>query len=216
MRTKRCALVVLLGLAAAPALAEDHAIGIRAGLLGIGVEYAYRLTDRLSIRGGLNGSGLDFDETDSGIDYRFNLDFDSLAVGVDVYPRKNVFRLSGGLLRNNSSLSATSVPGQSFTIGGTVYQPSDVGTLRGSIGFDGTAPYLSLGWDWFHKKKVGFALELGVVDQGPPDVSLRADGPIATDPGFMADIAAEEVELRDSLDNLDVYPFAMLGIVIRF
>jgi hypothetical protein len=209
-------LIVGLGLLSAPALAEDHAIGVRAGLLGVGVEYAYRLTDRLSIRGGLNGSGVDFDESDAGIDYRFNLDFDSLAVGVDFYPTKGKFRVSGGLLKNDSSLSATALAGSSFDIGDNTYLPSDVGTLRGSVGFDSVAPYVSIGWDWLHQKKVGLALELGVVDQGSPSVSLTADGPIAGDPGFMADIAAEEADLRDSLNGLNVYPFAMFGVVIRF
>jgi hypothetical protein len=209
-------LMVLAAAASSPAWAEDHAVGIRAGLLGIGVEYAYRLSDRISIRGGLNGSGLDFDDTEAGIDYSFDLDFDSVAVGVDVYPLKGAFRVSAGLLRNDSSLAATSRATESITIGDTVYQPADVGTVRGSVGFDGTAPYVGIGWDWLREKKVGLTLELGVVKQGAPGVSLTADGPIADDPGFAEDLAVEESELEGALGDFDAYPYAMFGLALRF
>ena len=45
---------------------------------------------------------------------------------------------------------------------------------------------------------------------------MRADGPIASDPQFMDDLAAETLELQQSLDDLDVYPYAMFGVVVRF
>lgn len=209
-------LIVLASAASAPAAAEDHAVGVRVGLLGVGVEYAHRLSDRISVRGGVNGSGLDYDATESGIDYRFDLDFDSIAAGVDVYPLKGAFRVSAGLLRNDSSLSATSTATDSVTVGDREYPPEDIGTLRGSVGFGNTAPYVGVGWDWLREKKLGMALELGFVKQGSPDVSLTADGPIADDPAFAEDLAAERAELESSLDKLDLYPYLMLGLVVRF
>ena len=207
------------GLAAvpSPALAEDHAVGARVGLLGLGIEYTYRISDRLAVRGGLNGSGLDFDETESGIDYGFDLDFDSVAFGVDFHPFRGAFRVSGGVLQNDSSLSAVSRDSSTFTVGDTVYTAAEVGTLYGRIGFDdSTAPYLGLGFDWLRQKKVGLTLDFGLLEQGSPLVTLRADGPIADEEAFAADLAAEEAELNASLDDLDVWPFAMFGIVVRF
>lgn len=198
------------------AAAQDHAIGARVGLLGLGVEYSYRLSERIVLRTGLNGSGFSFEETESGIDYDFDLDFDSLSVGVDVHPFTGAFRVSGGFLKNDSSLAAASLPTGSYTVDDTSYPADQVGTLRGRIGFDNTAPWVSVGWDFLHDKAVGLSFELGVVKQGTPTVRLSADGPIATDPDFAADLAAEQAELQASLDDLDVYPYAMIGAVFRF
>jgi len=210
------ALTIALMLFGTSARAEDHAIGARMGLLGIGVEYSYKINERLIVRGGLNGSGLDFDETESGIDYAFDLDFDSMAIGVDFHPFTGAFRVSGGFLKNDNALTAVGQLTSSVTIGNDTYDPNDVGTLSGSVGFDSTAPYLAVGWDFLHDKKVGMSFELGLVKQGAPVVSLSASGPIASDPDFMDDIEAERAELESDLDDLDVYPFAMLGLVVRF
>jgi hypothetical protein len=207
---------VLFGVFQPTARAENHAIGARIGFLGIGVDYAYRATERIAIRVGLNGSGISFDETESGIAYAFDLDFDSAVIGIDIHPMKGKFRFSTGVLKNDSSLSATAEATQSITIGDTVYQAAAVGNLTGRVGFDGSAPFLGFGWDWRPEKRVGIALDFGVVSQGAPIVSLRADGPIADDPAFVADLAAEQAELQQSLDDLDVYPFATFGIVARF
>jgi hypothetical protein len=197
-------------------MAENHSIGARVGLLGLGVEYSYRLSDRLTVRGGLNGSGFSFNESESDIDYSFDLDFDSVYAGIDVHPLKGKFRVSVGALRNDSGLSATSLLTQTLTIGGTTYQAADVGTLVGRVGFDSTAPYLGFGWDWLRNKKVGVALDVGMLSQGSPVVALGATGPIANDPGFISDLATERAELQQELDDLDLYPYAMFGLVVRF
>jgi hypothetical protein len=196
--------------------ARDHAVGLKAGLLGIGIDYSYRFSDRLGLRLGINGSGVSYDDTESGIEYDFDLDFDSLAVGIDVHPAKGAFRLSFGLLQNDSSISAIGIGTGTYTIGDTVYTGAEVGTLRGAVGFDGTAPFAGLGWDFRQGKRLGLALDFGVVDQGAPLVTLSADGPIASDPDFLADLAAEQAELQESLDDLDLYPFASFGFVFRF
>ncbi len=214
---RRLFAILLLGaIPAIPVLAQDHAIGARAGLLGLGLEYSYRVTDRVVVRGGLNMSGLSFEETESGIDYDFDLDFDSMAIGVDVHPLSGAFRVSAGLLRNDSALLARALPDATYTIDDMTYPAALVGTLSGRVGFDNTAPFVAVGWDFFRERKVGMSFELGVVDQGAPLVSLNASGPIASDPGFQADLEAERAEFQAELDDLDLYPFAMIGVVVRF
>jgi hypothetical protein len=198
------------------AAAEDHTIGGRVGLLGVGVEYSYRLNDRIVFRGGLNRSGLSFDETESGIDYTFDLDFDTLYAGVDVHPLKGKFRVSVGAMQNDNGLSATGLLSGTVEVGDSTYQASDIGTLYGGIGFDSVAPYFGFGFDWLHDKKVGLALDIGVLRQGSPRVTLGATGPISADPGFQSDVATERAELQQSLDDFDLYPYAMLGFVVRF
>ena len=198
------------------ALAEGHAIGARVGMLGAGIEYAYPLGERLVIRGGINGSGYSFDQSESGIDYEFELDWDSISVAVDFHPTQGPMRISGGLMKNDNGLSALSSISNDVTVGGTTYTPAEVGTITAAAGFDSTAPFLGIGWDWSRTTRFGVALDLGIVSQGSPQVSLSADGSLVGNPVFDADLAAEEVELQDSLSDLDLIPFATFGVVFRF
>lgn len=210
-------LIGLLALAAAPAAAQDHAVAGRLGVTGLGVEYTYDVSDRLSLRAGLNGSSIGFDAEESGIDYEFDFTFDSLALGVDYHPFGTPLRLSGGVLRNDNELTAVSRVSEPVTVGGTTYTPEEIGTLRATVGFDDTAPYAGIGWDWSRdRRRLGMSLDLGVVSQGSPVASLRAEGGLAEDPQFADDIRAEQQELERSLEDFDVVPFVSLGLVFRF
>lgn len=215
---KLTGLIAVLSLASGTAVAENHAVGAKIGFLGLGLEYSYRLSDFIAIRGGLNGSGYSFDETESGVNYDFDLDFDSLSVGVDVHPMRGAFRVSAGFLQNDSALTLLGQPaGGTYEIDGIDYDAADVGQLIGRIGFDSTAPFVGIGWDWLHNKKVGMTLELGVVDQGAPLVSLDAVGGLLEgDADFEADLSAEQGELNAEVDDLDLYPYASFGVVVRF
>jgi hypothetical protein len=204
-------------LPAAGAWAGDNAIGIKAGALGLGVEYTRNFSDRWSVRGGLNGSQLGFDGQESGIDYKFDFTWDSLAIGVDLHPFKSPFRLSAGILRNDNGLKGESRPTSNVTVGNNSYTPAQVGVLTTTVGFKQTSPFLGLGWDWSRKKKhFGMSFDLGVLDQGSPQVALRGSGTLLGDPAFQADIAREQAQLHDSLSNLDLLPYVTVGFVIRF
>lgn len=217
MKAQFLSFLCLLGLATtAQAQAQDHAIAAKLGLLGIGVEYTYSVNELISIRGSLYGSSYTFDESKSDIDYSLELDFDSLAIGVDFHPTNSPLRLSVGLLRNDNGIFAQNNPTQSFDIGGTTYTAAEVGTLRAGVGFDSTAPYASIGWDWSRSKSFGVSFDLGVISQGSPSVSLTADGLIISDPQFADDIATERAQLQADLDDFDLYPFAALGLNFRF
>jgi hypothetical protein len=210
---------VLAGLCLLPGavLAADNAIGIKAGALGLGVEYTRNLTDRWAVRGGVNGSQVGFDGEESGIDYQFDFVWDSVAVGVDLHPLKSSFRLSAGLLHDNNGLKGESRPSSNVTIGNSTYTPAQVGVLTTTVGFKKTAPFLGLGWDWSRKRRhFGMSLDLGVLDQGSPRVALRGSGTLLGDPAFQADIAREQAELRDSLSDFDLLPYLTVGFVIRF
>lgn len=211
-------LPLLLVLPAANGRAEGHAVAIKLGALGLGAEYTYQLNDRVAFRGGLYGSQLGFDADESGIRYEFDVVWDSVAAGVDFHPLKTALRLSAGVLRNDNGLRALSRPAGNTTIGGSTYTPSEIGTLTGRVGFDKTAPFAGIGWDWSRDKRLfGMSLDIGLLDQGQPTVSLRGTGSLLGDPAFQQDIAAEEAELRDSLGgDLDVVPYLTVGFVFRF
>ena len=214
----RSPVIACLAFSMTPSIAhaEDHSIGAKIGMLGLGVEYAYHVSERLAVRGGIYGASYTFDDTQSDIDYELDLELDSIAVGVDFHPTKGALRLSVGALSNSNGIAAQSNPTQSFTIGGTTYDASDVGTLRAEIGFDSVAPFFGIGWDFARTKRVGVTLDFGIISQGSPKARLSADGPILGDPQFADDLALEERELQDSLDDFDLYPFASLGFAVRF
>ena len=200
---RKCLMVCALAGSSSVALADGQAIGLKAGALGLGVEYTYELTDRIALRGGLNGSKLGFDDVRSGIDYNFDLVWDSLSVGVDFHPLKRAFRVSGGFLHNQNRLDAVSTPAADVEIGNTTYTPAEVGTLSGRVAFRRTAPFVGVGWDWSRKRRrhFGMSLDLGVLDQGSPRVSLEGSGTLLGDAAFEADLAAERADL--ALDPAD-------------
>jgi hypothetical protein len=209
-------LTALLLLGQSPAHAEGHAVGLKLGALGLGVEYTHDFNERLAVRAGLNGSRFGFDQEESGINYDFDLVWDSISVAVDFHPLTSPFRLSLGVLDNDNRLEAVSRPTQNVTVGDTVYTPAQVGALVGRVGFNSIAPFLGVGWDWSRDKHFGVSLDVGIVDQGSADVSLRGTGSLLGNPSFQQDIDAEEAELRDSLDGYDTAPYATLGFVFRF
>lgn len=205
-----------LSLLAGTALAEGHAVAAKGGLLGLGVEYAFSPTDLVSVRFGLNGSQIGFDAEESGIEYEFDFVWDSISAAVDVHPLRGAWRVTAGVLRSDNRLEAVGQSAGIVDVGGTPYTPDELGRLTGRVEFDDTAPFASVGWDWSKGKRFGVSLDLGVVQQGTPMVSLVASGPITSQPGFEDDIERERDELQDSLDDFDVLPFASLGLVFRF
>src|SRR5688572_24943480 len=114
---------LLIAFPAGTALAQDHAIGAKLGSLGLGAEYTYAFNERLAIRAAIFGSQFGFDEERSGIDYEFDLVWDSLSVGVDFHPLQSPFRLSFGALKNDNGLRAVSRPTSNVEIGDTLYTP---------------------------------------------------------------------------------------------
>ena len=59
-------------------------------------------------------------------------------------------------------------------------------------------------------------LVCGIAFADTPDVVLRATGTSAGDPAFQADLAKEERDIRDDLDDLEIYPVISVGLFFRF
>lgn len=212
----RVVLTIALAVAGVEANAQDHAVTAKLGMLGLGVEYTFSVSDRFAVRGGLYGSSFSFNDSRSEIQYDFEVDWDSISIALDYHPRTGPFRLTVGVLPNDNGLSATGIASRNVTIGGTTYTPSEAGRLQAEMGFDKVAPFVGLGWDWSRSKRFGVALDIGVLSQGSPEVALSADGTLFGDPLFQAELAEEEAELEHSLRHLDLFPFAILGAVFRF
>jgi hypothetical protein len=208
--------VALLALPAPIALADGQAVGLKLGALGLGAEYTHELTDRIAVRGGLYGSQLGVDVEESGIRYEADVVWDSIVAGIDFHPLKSALRLSAGLIKNDNALELVSRPTAPQTIGDTTYTPAQIGALEGAVGFDGTASFVGLGWDWSRDKRLfGMSFDLGIVDQGDPTVVLRGNGTLLGDPSFQQDIDAEAAQLESEIEA-DLVPFLSVGFQFRF
>lgn len=210
------ALTALLG---APQVgAEGLAVTAKAGTLGLGLEFSGGFNSYLNARAGINYFDYDFSEEYENIEYDMELELRSAAGLLDWHPAGGSFRLTSGMLFNENELAAEAKPDGTYEIGDTEYPAALVGDLTGDIDFDAYAPYVGLGWATEHGSDGGFGLsvDLGVAYQGSPDVELAASGPISVDPGFQADLAAEQKALADDLEDYKYYPVVAVGFNYRF
>lgn len=198
--------------------ASDFTVGVKASTLGFGVEGAYSLNGYFGARAGLNYFTYSYDGSTDDIDYDFDYESKSVSALLDLHPFKGSFRLTAGILFNGNELDAKATSSATYDIGDTTYIGSQVGQLTGNIEYSKVAPYVGLGWDTSFGKNSGwgFIFEVGALYQGAPDVSVTADGPIAGDAAFQANLELEKNDLEDELDNYKIFPVIAIGVSYRF
>jgi len=201
------------------AAAEDQFwFGVKAGTLGYGGEVSWRPIEWVDVRAGVNFYDYD-DSTDyAGIDYDGTLALDSYYLTGNFHFPLSPFRLTVGAYQNNNELQLVSQDAASYLIGSNPapYTPAEVGTLRAVGSFDSVAPYFGAGFDFDLLDRLGLSLDFGVLWQGEPTVAMSADGQLASDPAFLADLNAEIAELQNDVDNLKAYPVVSLGVNFNF
>ena len=214
------AVIAVTALGAEAVSAADRAVALSFGTTGFTLEASALLNEKVAVRAGGSLFGANVTREESDLEFDADLKLRSLAGYLDFHPSGGAFRLSGGLVYNKKRVEATAVPtGGTFELDDVTYQASEVGTLSG-VGRIGTrtwAPYLGLGFGSPRgDARVFFALDLGVIFQGPPKIELSATGPLASDAGFQADLKAEEDDANDELEPFKYYPVLSIGIGVRF
>jgi hypothetical protein len=121
-------------------------------------------------------------------------------------------------LWNGNKIDMEARPMTSYIIGDSTYTPSQVGNLKGNIDFNSVAPYAGLGWGNAASKssKWGLTLDVGVIYQGTPDITLSADGSLSSNAAFLAELEKERQRLEDSFNEYKYYPVVSFGIYYRF
>jgi hypothetical protein len=190
----------------------------KAGTLGLGGELATGITSDINARVGLNTLDYDFNKEYDDVEYDTELDFSSFSALIDWHIFGDSFRITGGLLSLDHKLNLDATPMVSQEIGDNVYTPSDIGTLSGRAKMDGVAPYIGIGWGnpLDRSRRWGLYCDLGVAFADAPDVSLSANGALASDPTFQADLAKEKDKIKDDLEPFRFYPVLSLGLYFRF
>lgn len=201
----------------APANADEwnNEITLRAGTLGPGIEYSRRINDYVSVAASWHGAKYSYQETLDEIDYDLGLKLSTTAASVTLRPFGGATRITAGLINNGNGLTVSAVGQGSYEIGDEIYSASEVGQLSGSVTFDKRAAYAGIGWD-LGGERTALTVDIGVMFQNSPTLSLSADGLAAQDPEFMAELAKARSDAQSDLDAFTHYPVIAIGLRRRF
>ncbi len=191
--------------------AEDLGVGVgvRAGLLGAGVEVAKSINENIAVRLGVNSFSQSADQDIDGTRYDAEMDFSSTALMVDWFPFAGSFHLTAGYLSSANELSGSATPAVGTDIGGYTTVGGEKMTTTVELG---SGPYFGLGWGNVPAKGFGISLEAGVVQMGTPDVSLTVTGT----PVPQSNIDQEVDNMTKDLDGFELYPVVALGVSYGF
>jgi len=211
-------LAAVLSALTLPAYADTTVNG-KLSTLGMGLEAAFPITQSVDGRIGLNTFKYSINKTSTSngvnTDYKGDLNLGSLEALADWHPFSGSFRLSGGLVYNNNSLSMTALPGAGSTvnIGGTTYNLGAGESVNASIDFNKVAPYLGIGWGRTPENTgFSFTSDIGVLFQGSPKTSVTTNIPGVAP----ADINTANSDLNNSVSSFKVYPVISFGMGYTF
>ncbi len=209
---------IIVTMTAPISFAEGLAISAKSGTLGVGGDLTIGLFEGINTRIGASGLSLDFDENYSGIDYDVGLDLFAYSGLIDWYPFGDDFHISGGVVINRTDIDLSATSNASITINGQSYSAAEAGQIDGAIDFDEIAPYVGIGWGNALNKQetIGFMLDLGVAFIGSPKAELTGSGTLAGDPTFQANLAAEQRDIQDEIDDYKIYPVISFCLYFRF
>lgn len=194
---------------------DNFALGINAGTIGFGLNGTFKVNDKFNVRAMYSS----FDDTDtqieSGISYNFSYDIDFTSVLLDWHPVVDSgFRVSLGLADSGINVTGTAnANGGTYTIGNTTYTSAAAGSVNASVDYDSVSPYVGIGWGNALRKdgSITFSADLGVIALDQPTVDITATGAVAA-----VDLSQEETELRNSLDDFELYPVVNFSLQYKF
>ena len=211
---------------AAAAATPDLAVAVRAGTPGVGLDLDLGLSPSFGLRVGFAGFNINHTVNTSDVDYDGRLKLRTVTGLLDWYVFQGAFHLTAGVAGNGTKLDVVGQPSQgSYTINGTTYSSSQLGSLSGQLKFgNSVSPYVGFGWGnpAGESGRVHFLLDMGALYGGTPTVSLSAQCGPAAPPGsalcneIQSNVAAEEQKLVSKADILRWYPVVSLGIAVRF
>ncbi|MDX9896297.1 hypothetical protein [Desulfofustis limnaeus] len=215
-------ITLLIGFTRPASAAESLGIAAKAGTVGFGAEVSISLLPHTRLRGGLNYLDYSFESTIDDIDYEFDPQYNSASLIVDVHPFAGTFFVSGGIFLNNNSVDVNGTLDRgAFPAAYYGYSfLADLVSISGEVEFNPIAPYAGLGWRTNSEDSGwGFAVELGVMFQGAPDVkNLRVNAPIDVNGNDEVQrfLAEQEQEIEDELEWFEFYPVASAMLTYHF
>ncbi len=220
MRSRLFTCAALLAGAASPVAAQRATVSALASTLGLGGEVEFRPSASVGLRAGYLQFGLSRVDQVEGIQYDLRPQLQNVQLGLDLHPFGNGLRLSGGLLYARSHADGVAILTGPVDVGGTTYQPSEVGSLVGELRYRRRwMPWAGFGVAGGGRVSVSF--DVGIVAAGHPEVALRSEGGSLSGPEQVVlnqNIAAEQAEVQRAIDAepLAKYlPIVSLGLRFR-
>lgn len=210
--------VIGLMLTTTSVMAQDFAVGLTGGTLGLGLEGTVNVTEKINIRvlaAGFNYSKNGSQGTD--VDYDAKLNIFNAGLVADYYPFTSGLRLSIGGIYNGSKLTVDGVPsaGSSYTINNVTYTSAQVGSLTGEVKYQKVMPYVGFGFgNTMTKSNFTFGMDFGAMI-GTPSASLTATNP-TNNATLASNVAIEESKLKDNVNKLSFYPVVNMSLSYRF
>jgi hypothetical protein len=210
----KAGLVVLALLSAGVANADnDFGLGVKVGTLGMGLEASWKPLPYMDIRIGTSSYDYDNNGKYGSINYDAVFALDQYYATANFHFPISPMRVTAGVYSNGNEILL--VNDQFEDIGG--YLGTQIGVITSETTFDGTAPYLGIGFDFTLAGKVGLNLDFGVLWQGDPEVTLEVDGILGDDLDFQQDVLDPERQaLEDDLSDFKAWPVISLGFVYKF
>lgn len=230
MPTVRSLVTVLLGslgLIVSPRAAADLAVEVKIGTLGVGVEGFTPLSREVNLRAVISGYRVSGEHEAAGLSYAADLRLATGGSVLDWHPYGGRFRVSAGLLANANRAVLAAGCGGSCVVNGRAIRSSstDPGTIVGDLDFGRGASYLGIGWVFAPRLSPWFwSADAGALFQNKPKANLSSRGSFVDattgepipDATLEADLDAEQLELEQALESLDIYPALSLGFGYRF
>lgn len=206
-------------LSAGAASAQNVAVGTNVGTTGVGFEAQLKMGPVFVLRANVEQLDHDIDESYDGIDYSGAFAFDTVGGFVDMHPFGNAFLISGGAYLGDRDISLGATPTVPVEIGGTIYSPSQVGTLSGTIKLQDVAPFVGIGWDdtFTRQGPWGFRAIAGVAFSDTPEVALDSTGgSLSNNATFRDRLDDEAREIEKDVEGYGLFPVVQLGLNYRF
>ncbi len=200
--------------------ASRIALVAEGGTAGLGASLIYTVNPKVTVTLGYTWLDYSYDVESDDADYDGNLDLSNLKLLANWHPWGGTFHFSAGLFATDNEVSLDAKPkaGYVFEVNGVDYSGAQIRSIGGKATFeDDLAPYIGVGWAKTPANSgLAFYATLGVMFAGDASARLTATGPSANDPGFLANLRAEENSINEDLEDFGAYPVLQVGLQYRF
>lgn len=197
---------------------KKNAFAVSFGSPGLGLEYARKLSAKLSAKLVWHSFKLsDFEQTDLEIkddlvDVLANLEVSVFDLGIEYHPFQNSsFKLTTGFgILSNVNLNAVFNYKENVVVGNVVVNSRDVGQIISNVSWSGLAPYIGVGFGRaIPKNRLGIGIEIGTYFASSPTVDLTASN-------LLSPTASQEENLQNALESFKFIPRIQLRLAYKF
>jgi hypothetical protein len=217
----------------APVVDPTWGVALKAGTLGVGLDFTRPINDTFALRVNVNGLKIHDVNVDlkkyidvdiDGVDTLANVDYLNAGLLLDWHPFQNPFLISAGAYYTDNSVSLVAKPkGKNIRFEGEDIDNNTVDTITSTLSANKYAPYLGIGYNKISESGWAFSWDLGVMYQGTPSVKTTVKymaGATAGDKRTVEDSRKQaDKEANKKIADYSVakfYPVLRVGLSYNF